>query len=191
MWVKVRYSSPMVNVGAVVEIVKPGSFARSSGFMNVAFEGGERARVTRVTSAGKLLVAKPGRGNGAAWMTRDAVNVIEDGVPVPDKPKPRPLGQTPEDGEHIAIDDPRIAWIWADAAKAADTAGYCGTYDELADKIGAPGRERDFNVTVKINGMDGVFTVRAKSKPLAAAAIMEKFPQAKVTANQDTGRRHR
>jgi hypothetical protein len=95
------------------------------------------------------------------------------------KPKPRKIGEQPE-GDHIALNDPRIQWIFKDAARVAQNAGHCRTYDELCDKVGIPGRERDIYINTTINGLAISTTVRATSLKAAEALVKEKLAAAKA-----------
>jgi hypothetical protein len=90
------------------------------------------------------------------------------------KPKPRKIGEKPE-GDHIALDDPRIQWIFKDAARVAQNAGHCRTYDELCDKVGIPGRERDIYINTTINGLSISATIRATSQKAAEALLKAKL----------------
>jgi len=89
--------------------------------------------------------------NGEAW------------IEPPAKPKPRKLGEMPTEGDHIAMDDPRIAWIWDDVAKHATNRGYCSTYDEISDALGIPGREREIRVDTTMNGVRLTAYVKARN----------------------------
>lgn len=142
---------------------------------------GDIGVVTRVTR-NMVLVRFPGfEWNGgrsslpnqdrSGWFNKQDMIPADPNAPRP--PRPRQFGETPEG--MIAIDDPRIDWIWEDAAAIATKKGYCGVYDELADMIGAPGRERDFKIKRKVNGIEGVFTIRARSRRLAEKALDESF----------------
>lgn len=127
----------------------------------------------RVIASGKnVTVQKIGKssvwlrgvtnGKGNVRSRTKSIVVPKDELPnyidvdTPAVPK-RKLGETPE-GDHIAINDPRIAWIWKDTGAAANKYGLCSTYDSFADKLGIPGREREFTVTRNIGG----FSVRRK-----------------------------
>lgn len=98
--------------------------------------------------------------NGEAWVEAE-------------KPKPRKIGEVPEGG--IAADDPRIAHIWEDAAKLANRFGFCSNYDQIVEKLGAPGRERDIYVSVNHNGLQVTATVKARSEKDAKQIVLEKL----------------
>jgi hypothetical protein len=95
---------------------------------------------------------------------------------VPDNLKPadpdthvRKLGEVPEGG--IAPDDPRLAWLWEDAAKFAQKKGYCGQYDALTSALGIPGREREFKITTTVAGLEIKTSIRARSKQEAEEKV--------------------
>jgi len=103
----------------------------------------------------------------------DAVESIFE-ILDPNAPRPRQIGETPEGG--IDIDDPRIAWIWEDAARVATKARHCVEYDKLCDELGAPGRERSFTVKRNVNGFDVSKKFKARSKKLAEAMFDAELP---------------
>ena len=87
----------------------------------------------------------------------------------------RTLGTPPEDGDPILPDDPRLDWLWKDAAQLAVQTGQCSTYDEFCNKLGIPGRERDFSISVEIGGMSTSFKQKARSKAEAQRLVEENF----------------
>lgn len=95
----------------------------------------------------------------------------------PNAPKPRPLGTVPEGS--IGPDDPRVAWLWEDAARIATREGHCGVYDKITDELGIPGRVRTFSRTKTVNGISVSATIRARStqeaEEIFAARIKEAF----------------
>lgn len=104
--------------------------------------------------------------NGEVWITP------------PPKPKPRKLGEMPTEGDHIAMDDPRIAWVWDDVAKHATDRGYCSTYDEISDKLGIPGREREIRVDTTMNGVRLTAYVKARNVKDAESVLKAKLAAA-------------
>lgn len=86
----------------------------------------------------------------------------------------------PQDGD-ILPDDPRLAWLWRAAARAAEKANHCSEYDRLCDELGIPGRERNFGVTVYVNGLKMSVNVKAQSKKLAQAKVLESVPNATLS----------
>ena len=145
-----------------------------NGYSRRTFAAGDAVVVTRIYRE-RITI----RGdNGKAFnVNRSALHAPNGEVyvrpePSPDRPKPRKLGTTPE-GDHIAINDPRIAWIWADAEKVS--ASYCSVYDEITNKLGIPGRMRDIRVNMKINGIDVTGVIKARSSKDAEALFRSKL----------------
>jgi len=95
------------------------------------------------------------------------------------KPATRKIGDKPE-GDHLDKDDPRIQWIFEDAARVAKNSGHCWEYDNLCDRLGIPGRLRDIEVKTTINGLSIVSTVKARSKDEAEKIVKEKITAAKA-----------
>lgn len=91
----------------------------------------------------------------------------------PVKPVTRKLGEVPEG--MIAPDDPRIAWIFEDAAKLANKLSFCGEYDQLAAKLGLPGRLRNISVSTKIDGLHVTAQVQARSEKEAEKILQDKL----------------
>lgn len=81
----------------------------------------------------------------------------------PNAPQPRKLGQMPTEGEHIAVNDPRVQWIWNDIATYADKAAWCAQYDRICADLGLPGRPRIYTVRGDLNGIPIVFNPSARS----------------------------
>lgn len=79
--------------------------------------------------------------------------------------------EAPEGG--IAIDDPRIDWIWRKIAAYASYRGYCDEFDSLCDDLGIPGREREFTVEHTIGGYAVKSRVTARSQVEADAKFKE------------------
>lgn len=63
--------------------------------------------------------------------------------------------------EQISGDDDRLADFWAEAERLATVAGHCRVFDEMAQELGGPGRERDFTVGFTYSG---VVTVTARNE---------------------------
>ncbi len=49
------------------------------------------------------------------------------------------------------VTDERLAPIWDRAAEAAQDEGFCPEYDRLCDRLGIPGRERQYRGVVKVS----------------------------------------
>jgi hypothetical protein len=144
---------------------------------------GLTGEVTRVTT-NKYLVKfpvdpdrnaqyySPGATAASVWVDKSEVSPAD-----PDAPKPRKLGDVPE-GD-ISPDDPRLAWLWADAAKAATQARHCAEYDTLCDKFGIPGREREFTVNYNIGDLKVSAKIKATSQKVANELFAQKLKAAK------------
>jgi len=147
------------------------------------FSAGDTAEVTTVrrnTITVRIETTLYGtRGKYSFNVPREALNTPNGEVWVapPAKPKPRPLGQKPE-GDHIAVDDPRIAWIWKDAERAAGS--YCHEYDRITNRLGIPGRLRDIRVDTTINGITITAHIKARSEKEAEALLKTKLTEAKA-----------
>lgn len=86
----------------------------------------------------------------------------------------RQVGVAPEGA--ILPDDPRLMWLWEDAARLADRFGFCKEFDRLAEALGAPGREREFRIPmIDEDGIRITATVTARSRRLATQRIRERI----------------
>lgn len=141
---------------------------------SVTVPAGTVVNVRRV-STHKVMVRM---GGNVLWASKEFFAPVD-----PNAPRPRKLGETPE-GDHIAIDDPRIDWIWRDAAKYATNRGYCGYYDSIASELGIPGRERNFKVKATVSGLTGTFSVKARSKAEAERLFAAKVDAASISAEE-------
>jgi hypothetical protein len=137
------------------------------------FEVGTEVKVQKVNSASIWL---RGKRLSPAYYEREVVSmvvpwgsaawsVVEASFSADPSERPRKLGEVPEGS--IPVDDPRIAWIWEDAAKVATRSNHCGEYDKLCDELGIPGRERSFTVNREINGFKVSKSFKARSRKLA------------------------
>ena len=52
----------------------------------------------------------------------------------------------------IMGDDHRLADFWAKAQELADSANHCDVFDDLAEALGGPRRQREYTVTVPVMG---------------------------------------
>lgn len=147
------------------------------------FRKGATAEVTAVRKA--KITVRVENTNRASWESKfRSYNVDRDALEAPngevwseaDKPKVRKIGEVPADG--IAPDDPRIAWIWEDAAKVARNSGHCWEYDNLVDKIGGIGRMRDITATFTVDGVKISATVKARSNKEAEQILRDKIAAA-------------
>lgn len=121
----------------------------------------------RVTLDGKTHIQYGELRNKFFWIEKDLL------APT-DGPLPRQLGEVPEDG--ISPKDPRIQWLWEDAAKLAKRKGYCAQYDALTSALGIPGRPRNFKVSIVLaDGITASATQRARTKEEAEELVREKL----------------
>jgi len=75
----------------------------------------------------------------------------------------------------IEADDPRIAWLFEDAARLATRLGLCGDFDRLVNALGAPGRPREFTVKVASEpGLEVTAKVTARSRREAERLLIER-----------------
>ena len=162
---------------------------RTSGYGDSkTFQRGDSAEVTAVRkNTITVKVDNPTYGQEVGrWAEKDRNKTISFNVPrsclnapngeawvEAEKPKTRKIGETPEG--MIAADDPRIAHIWEDAGKLATRFGYCTNYDQIVEKLGAPGRERDIYISVEHNGLTVTATVKARSEKDAKRIVLEKL----------------
>lgn len=176
--------------GQTVTFAEEVNALSSSGYKSRrTFQRGDTAEVTTVRkNTITVKVANPNFGNPtSAWGGRDTTkfysyNVTRSSLVAPNgeawdesakppKPKIRKIGEVPEGG--IAPDDPRLAWLWDDAAKVADRSGYCSYYDRIAEQLDIPGRVRDIGVSIKHNGVTLTATVKARTRKEAEVKIRE------------------
>lgn len=124
--------------------------------------------VTRIGTS-KVVV----RGNrGSGWVGMEML----EGYAPEGYVKPRQLGTPPDDdGEYILPDDPRLRWLWEDAATYVTKEGYCSTYDTICARLGIPGRPRSFNVTGKVGDIDIASSVMAHSPKEAIELVTAKI----------------
>lgn len=148
-----------------------------------AFDGGFQVTVTKAGPSSIWLRGETTVGDvrtlpfAIGDMTEETLaDWFEEAVLDPNAPKPRKLGEVPEDG--IAPDDPRIAWLWEDAAKLATRQGHCSTYDKMCDSLGIPGRPRQFTVKRNVNGFDISKKFTATSKKLAESMFDAELKEA-------------
>ena len=88
----------------------------------------------------------------------------------PNAPRSRRLGETPEG--MLSPLDPRLSWLWDDAAAMADKMRLCGEYDKFALALGVPGRPKDYTVTTSINGFTAKVVVKARSQAEADKMVL-------------------
>lgn len=171
----------MVQVGERYELIADLSGSAASGYGSGRILQGETVKVTKATDS---VVWLRGKRANKGYYDNDQVSIVvypddlEKYIALdPNAPKPRKVGEKPE-GDHIDADDPRIQWIFVDAAKIATRKGHCSVYDDIADELGVPGRERSFTIKRTVNGFEVSKKFTARSKKLAEA----EFDKELVTA---------
>lgn len=167
----------MVAVGDKFVLTKELSRARVGGYGRSIFPKDSEVVITRVNSETYWVKGTEVTHYGESEASISVLIYEFDTYvkPVdPNAPKPRALGEVPEG--MIGPDDPRIAWLWDDAAKFATQKGYCEQYDKLADALDIPGRERNFTVVRNLDGLEVSVKVKARSRKLAEALLAEKLP---------------
>jgi hypothetical protein len=70
----------------------------------------------------------------------------------------------------IALNDSRLSDAWERAGEIATEEGFCAEYDRMCERIGIPGRERDWSVPVDVSMTFNVI-VRGRSASDAAERI--------------------
>lgn len=118
-------------------------------------DGHPQLRITRVFFDRIIVRGSIWQGEEASiYVWKNAVLTV-NGVDSETGLIPRVLGTKPEDTEemtYIGLDHPGIQWAWADFAEYANGKDWCELYDELARRIGIPGRPEEFEVEVEIEG---------------------------------------
>lgn len=153
-----------IQVGDIVTVDRNITAAAPGGYgtRHTLYQG-ESARVTRVYS-GTAIVRYQDRWSIQVDKSYLIVVTAADGTQVT---QPRKLGEPPEGEEgvdYILPTDPRLKWLWDDAAKYAQRQSWCSTYDEICARLGIPGRPRDFGVSRVINGITLAATIRATTQ---------------------------
>ena len=72
--------------------------------------------------------------------------------------------------EQIDGSDQRLANFWSRAQELADRAGHCDVFDDIAEALGGPGREAEFEVTISVSAC---VTVTARDKESAEESACE------------------
>ena len=147
--------------GQYVVAVKDGSAHRVRGNGRISYRAGDELEITSVFS--HLLNVRHAGGGSVFQIPADQV-----------RPVTRKIGEIPDGG--ISPEDPRIAWLFDDAARMADRLGLCADFDRICDAIGAPGRVRTFNITVMSGtGIEVTAKVEARSRRLAERRVREQL----------------
>lgn len=159
-------------VGDTVKLVRDMYVQKTTGYGGFTVAEGDEVEVRRVGSARTLIRRERSERYGgpvSGWIDNEYIESAD-----PNAPKPRKLGEKPE-GDHIDVDDPRIAWIWEDAGRLATQKQYCSQYDTLTNALGIPGRERSFKVSATVAGLTVSTSVKARSRKLAEAMVEAKL----------------
>ena len=69
-----------------------------------------------------------------------------------------------EANQPIHADDWRLEDMWREAARLADRAGHCSVYDDLVRELGGLPREREYVVTVPVNGYVSVVVTASNAE---------------------------
>lgn len=151
-----------------------------SGYGDHRIQAGMIGNITRLATH-KVVVRFTGAPEsnfyGSFWIHRQFIAPAD-----PNRPRPRKLGDVPEGG--IDPNDPRLAWLWEDAAAYAGMNGYCSTYDSICETLGIPGRDRTYTASVRV----GSATIRAqftcKSRAEAHRLMVEDLAKNGITLPQ-------
>jgi len=134
-----------VKVGDTVHLKAGGIFTRPGEYSGRRLYPDDDLVITRVTTH-KLFVRKG--ESGSFWIEKSK-------FAQPDEQAKIESDTSPAEGD-IAIDDPRIAWIWKKAARLADDLDFCEEYDNIAQKLGVTPRARERSVVVRFPTVDDV-----------------------------------
>ena len=181
------------DVGDMVRLRQERTLDRMGSGDRITLNENELFMVTRVHTNSPTVVIrtveKHRRPGG--WQASDraqmsfSVYLDELRLDDPNAPRPRRLGEKPEDSDdvpfiYIGPDDPGIQWLFEDMGKFATDKGYCDQYDALCARLGIPGRPREFKVKFKIGDLEASTTVMARSQKEANEQV------AKAAENQPT-----
>jgi hypothetical protein len=155
-------SSARFEKGDFVLATEDGRGPLWQGYGTITFKAGEELIVTSDRSRLTVNVKRSG-GSRVFQIPREKLRVAS-----------RKVGEVPEDG--IAPDDPRIAWLFDDAAKLAERMGLCHDYDRITDALGIPGRTRTFTIEIELQGGLKISAkVEARSRKLAEQTLREQL----------------
>lgn len=160
-----------INVGDIITVNPDTRYDRAGDSYPRRLEVGSiHLRVTRVYTD-KVMARGPLLGAGeeaSVYVWRQDIVTVNEGGTV------RKLGLKPEDTPemtHIAIDDPRIQWLFDDMAEFATRQRYCSQYDQLCAQLGIPGRKRKFTGNTVIGGVTFRGDVEARSQEEADVMV--------------------
>lgn len=161
-----------LEVGMTVSFVKEGVYPAVQGSNWREVKAGEEFVISRKIEGGILWLRNI---RGSSYGPSLRANFREVRI------QSRPIGQAPEG----AVDafDPRVAWIFEDAARMATRLGMCSDFDRLLDALGWPGRERDISLTYSDPeaGIRLTAVVRARSRREAQARLRTGQSNLRVT----------
>jgi len=85
--------------------------------------------------------------------------------------------------------DPRLVAFWSSAEETANDEGYCAEYDRLAEALGGPRREREYEVTVEVTATITLYkTVTARDEDDAASDAFDEVEEDDVVDAARLGR---
>ena len=108
-------------------------------------DAGARGTVTSVNTNSSTVRFTDRRGGYTVWVKHWNMELADID---PNRPTPRKLGTVPEG--MIAPDDPRLDWLWDDAAKIAKQQNYCSQFELITMKLGIPPRPKKFTVSTTV-----------------------------------------
>ena len=151
-----------------VRLLATGRYARYNTTLNVELTPDVQLVVTRVYND-NVMVRTVDNIIVYGEATRASFSIPRRSLTLWDAnaPRPRRLGQKPEDTEEmtfIDVNDPRVKWIWDDLGTYAENKNWCSEYDQLCARVGIPGRPRDFTVGYVVGGISIRATVKAHSQ---------------------------
>ena len=82
-------------------------------------------------------------------------------------------------GENIHPDDPRVLHIWEKAHRIASAAGFCSEYDRIAEGLGIPDLEQDYEGYAEVH-FSGTVSV-----PISGRASRQEIAEGEVHADLD------
>ncbi len=155
------------SVGDRVQVSEVGAYPSASGYYgHVRLETTETFRITREYKEVFTIKREKDR-----YYAGNSFNVPKDKLVA--APPPVDLSAVPSGS--IPVDDPRLDYLWVHAAEIAKEMHLCSDYDKFADKLGIPGREREINVKVNVNGVDVSAKITARSRPEAERLLKAKL----------------
>lgn len=174
-----------VRQGDRVRVTRSVSSTVINGYINRTVRPEWELRITRVGHE-QLWVRSDDRGESFSIYRGDLEFFQDD----PNAPARRPLGQKPDDTPemtYISQDDPRIQWLWDDLGQFAKGKRWCGDYDDLALKMGIPGRKQNFNTRMDVGGLVIAATIEARTQDEADTIFAARIAALQTPGAQGTG----